>query len=272
MKTLELIFSLTLLTIVITVILGTIGFVVVEGLSPFDSLYFVLITMSTVGYGDIIPTTVFGQFMVIVIVLIGVFSFLGLAATIIDVLIERREKSLRSHRLSMITGSFFSEVGLKTLNIFISADPNIKVMQKNLMISDNWSKDDFRKAHDSLNLLNYKVDIKNIDLEKLRSFLVRKRPFLLDLLELPLLVERYIFTDLQRALFHIIEELSYRNDFKDLPQSDLNHLSVDITRAYIPLVNQWLIYMEYMKNSYPYLFSFAMRTNPFDPNATVIVK
>lgn len=271
MKTLELIFSLTFLILIVTTILGTIGFIIIEGLSPLDSLYFVVLTMSTVGYGDIVPTTLFGQIMVIVIVLIGVFSFLGLAATVIDVLIEKREKSLRSHRLSMITGAFFSEVGLKTLKFFTSADPNIKVMQKFLIVSDNWSKDDFRKAHENLNSLNYNVDINKIDLENLRSILVEKRPFLLDLLELPLLVERYIFTDLQRSLFHIIEELSFRNDFKDLPKSDLNHLADDITRAYLPLVNQWLIYMEYMKNSYPYLFSLAMRTNPFDPKASPVV-
>jgi hypothetical protein len=30
--------------------------------------------------------------------------------------------------------------------------------------------------------------------------------------------------------------------------------------------------MKYLKKYYPYLFSFAMRTNPFDQNASPIVK
>jgi hypothetical protein len=30
--------------------------------------------------------------------------------------------------------------------------------------------------------------------------------------------------------------------------------------------------MEHLKNDYPYLFSLAVRTNPFDPNASVEVK
>jgi hypothetical protein len=32
-----------------------------------------------------------------------------------------------------------------------------------------------------------------------------------------------------------------------------------------------LDYMKYMKENYPYLFSFAMRTNPFDREASPIV-
>jgi hypothetical protein len=30
--------------------------------------------------------------------------------------------------------------------------------------------------------------------------------------------------------------------------------------------------MEHLKNDYPYLFSLAVRTNPFNPNATVEVE
>jgi hypothetical protein len=30
--------------------------------------------------------------------------------------------------------------------------------------------------------------------------------------------------------------------------------------------------MEYLKNHYPYLFNLAMRKNPFDESASVVVK
>jgi len=30
--------------------------------------------------------------------------------------------------------------------------------------------------------------------------------------------------------------------------------------------------MEHLKNEYPYLFSLAVRTNPFDPNASIHVQ
>jgi len=57
-----------------------------------------------------------------------------------------------------------------------------------------------------------------------------------------------------------------------LPPADLHHLSVDIQRVYALLVPEWLKYMSYLKDHYPYLFNLAMRTNPFDDSASVVVK
>ena len=38
------------------------------------------------------------------------------------------------------------------------------------------------------------------------------------------------------------------------------------------LIIEWLAYMKHLKESYPYLFSLAVRTNPFDPAASPEVK
>jgi hypothetical protein len=35
---------------------------------------------------------------------------------------------------------------------------------------------------------------------------------------------------------------------------------------------EWLRYLRYIKTNYGYLFSLAIRTNPFDPEATIAVK
>jgi hypothetical protein len=43
-------------------------------------------------------------------------------------------------------------------------------------------------------------------------------------------------------------------------------------RVYRLIVLEWLNYMRYLKASYPYLFSFAMRTNPFEERASVVVE
>lgn len=56
-----------------------------------------------------------------------------------------------------------------------------------------------------------------------------------------------------------------------MPSNDLQHLAGDIKRAYIRLAGEWLDYMKYLKDNYPYLFSLAMRMNPFDQNASPIV-
>ncbi|MFH1383738.1 MAG: hypothetical protein ABIH47_02105 [Candidatus Omnitrophota bacterium] len=69
------------------------------------------------------------------------------------------------------------------------------------------------------------------------------------------------------AIFHIAEELAARN-LLTLSKEDLDHAKIDIERAYNKLIRQWLSYMEYTKEHYPYFFRFAMKTNPFDEKAS----
>ena len=38
------------------------------------------------------------------------------------------------------------------------------------------------------------------------------------------------------------------------------------------LIKEWLVYLQHLKREYPYLFSLAVRTNPFDPGASVEVR
>lgn len=110
------------------------------------------------------------------------------------------------------------------------------------------------------------------NLSELKTLLIGKREFLFILLENPILLEHETFSDLLWAVFHLTEELAHRSDVKTLPDTDYEHLSVDIKRAYLSLVFEWLNYMKHLKNDYPYLFSLAARMNPFDPNATPEVK
>ena len=119
---------------------------------------------------------------------------------------------------------------------------------------------------------DYGIDIQKMSLEDLRTFLTGKRDFLLRLLENPNLLEHEKFTELLRAVFHLTEELGNRKSTRGLPETDRAHLAGDIKRAYVQLVHQWLDYMRHLKDNYPYLFSLALRTNPFDQQASPIVK
>jgi hypothetical protein len=56
-----------------------------------------------------------------------------------------------------------------------------------------------------------------------------------------------------------------------LPESDYKHLSEDIKRVYNQLISQWVDYIRHLKRDYPYLFSLALRINPFDENASAEV-
>ena len=115
------------------------------------------------------------------------------------------------------------------------------------------------------------VDSHKGNLDALKSFLVKKRAFLMTLLENQNILEHESFTDLLWAVFHLTEELEGRDNLQNLPPADYEHLSVDIKRVYRQLVAQWLFYMKHLKADYPYLFSLAMRTNPFDTQATINV-
>lgn len=88
----------------------------------------------------------------------------------------------------------------------------------------------------------------------------------------PQISEHDRFTPLLRAIFHFAEELDARGQLTDLPDTDYAHLSVDINRVYALLIVEWITYMRHLKKHYPFLFSLAMRTNPFDAHASAIVR
>jgi hypothetical protein len=115
------------------------------------------------------------------------------------------------------------------------------------------------------------IDIQKAELETLRNKLNEQTDCMLRLLENPNILEQESFTDLLQAVFHLREELASRGDLSRLPDSDKGHLKGDILRAYRLLVLEWINYMKYLKTHYPYLFSLAVRTNPFNPDASPVV-
>ena len=200
-----------------------------------------------------------------------VFIEVLLVTLLLHQLLEMREKKSRLEKLNMVIGAFYSEVGTNLLIYFSNLDPDIDQIKKDLIVTKEWTHEEFLDVSKKLKQYNYGVTVNKLDLERLHSFLVEKRFFLVRLLENQNLLERETFTDLLWAVFHLTEELDARKQFKDLPDTDVDHLKVDVERVYSQLVDQWVEYMEHLKDSYPYLFSLAMRTNPFDETATPIV-
>ncbi len=200
-----------------------------------------------------------------------VFIEVLLVTLIIDQLLERRDRQNRLEKLNMLIGVFFSEIGTELLTYFSKLDPHLDQIQKELVVRTDWSEREFFRVSRSLNAYTHKVEPDKLELEKLRQFLIDQRRFLLALLENPNLIEHETFTELLRSVFHLAEELKFRDCFAELPGEDLSHLAGDIDRAYGLLVREWLAYMQHLKDNFPYFFSLAMRTNPFDKQASVIV-
>ena len=207
----------------------------------------------------------------IFIYMVGDIAFVPIEVLMVTLIIHRllteREKRSLLKKLNMVIGAFFSEVGTHLLKSLYDFDAHSETIHKDLIVGIKWSKKDYSRTLKHLTKYDYSVDSKRSDLDSLKSFLMEKRDFLLRLLENPNLLEHESFSELLWAVFHLTEELASRNDFKNLPETDLQHLSGDIKRAYVLLISQWLTYMQHLQEDYPYLFSLAIRTNPFDPQA-----
>jgi len=253
-------------------IFGILGFVAVEGLSPLDALYFTLVTVTTVGYGDIHLATPIGKLLAILLIIGGVGTFLGVVANATEMLLSRRENQIRTQKLHMVTGLFFAELGNRLLSHMSALDAKYEQLRENLIITNAWTDADFSKATRRLRAFRYKAAIHTGVLEELRQSLEEKSTLLLRLLENPVLLEKGSFTELLRAVFHLREELLHRHDLSRLPESDYAHLAGDIQRVYPLLLSEWLEYMKYLKGNYPYLFSLATRTNPFSADRSAVVQ
>lgn len=201
-----------------------------------------------------------------------VFFEVLLVTMIIDGVLHYREKQATMEKLNMVIGSFFSECGTSILRHFISFDPQHKKIGHGFVVRENWSSREFDAVFKELKSYDYPIDINKGEINGLRMLLAAQRDFLLRLLENPSLMEHESFTNLMMSLFHLAEELSARHEILQLSEPDQTHITADIRRAYRHLVFEWLAYMKYLKNNYPYLFSFAMRTNPFDPHARVEIQ
>ena len=140
------------------------------------------------------------------------------------------------------------------LDLLVRADPGIGALRQRLVVRDSWKKSDFAEMKKRMQDYTCDVEIDRIDLDTN-----------------PMIFEHESFTDLILALSHLTEELKARNSLSGLPAEDTGHLGIDLRRVYSRLIPEWLRYMEYLQTHYPYLFHLAMRKNPFDASASVVI-
>ena len=70
------------------VLFGTIGFALIEGWSPVDSLYVTIQTLTTVGYGDLPPRSSGGRVFAVVVMLMGVGGVALALSTIVQSVVQ----------------------------------------------------------------------------------------------------------------------------------------------------------------------------------------
>ena len=208
--------------------------------------------------------------------LLGGLAFLPLqvllVTLVIDRLLARREKAAMLRKMNMVIGAFFSEAGTALLASFHAFDEDGESLREAFSGGREWSDADFARLRALAGEHPFRVEPGRGELGPLRDFLRDRRDFLLGLLENANLLEHESFTDLLWAVFHLSEELARRDSLEGLPPTDRDHLAGDMRRAYVVLFSEWLSYLSHLREDYPYLFSLAVRTYPFDPAASVVVR
>lgn len=80
------------LAITIVLSLSSVGFYLIEGHTPFEALWWSVVTMTTVGYGDIVPYTVPGRLLGILVMASGIGLVSTLTGNLASLLVERKAK------------------------------------------------------------------------------------------------------------------------------------------------------------------------------------
>jgi voltage-gated potassium channel Kch len=79
---------------------GTLVYHNIEGWGWLDSLYFSVITLTTIGYGDLSPTTDIGKIFTIMYVFIGLGILVGFVTATGDFIQKRRKNRIANHQES----------------------------------------------------------------------------------------------------------------------------------------------------------------------------
>lgn len=223
-----------------------------------------LFAISLALYG--IDFSIFGSLREISASFLGNLAFLPIYIIVVTLLFERvlkeRERQSVMRKLNMVIGVFFSEFGNRLLKELSEHVVGSEELKNRLRMTASWKKEDFDEALEYLRRSHVRISIDSDALPCLKQFMVGKRSFLLSLLENQNLLEHENFTDLLWAAFHTIEELEARESFDSIPPSDKEHINGDIKRVFGHLIREWVLYMQHLREDYPYLFSLAVRLNP----------
>ncbi|MBU3181737.1 hypothetical protein [Clostridium psychrophilum] len=185
-----------------------------------------------------------------------------IATLIIDQFLKIEEKRRKIKKTNVVISTFFVDAGVNIMMAMSRFNQNHNEACKSIkiekLIVNKGSS--LKKAASELEYCFYADPNK---LDELASIMDKNKEFLLNLLENSNLLEHESFTDMLWAVFHVADELKTRGDLKRLSRVEIDHISEDMLRAYTAMVMEWISYIIYLKDEYPFLYASAIRKNPF---------
>jgi voltage-gated potassium channel len=135
----------------VSIIVGTILFHLIEGWDIFHSLYYVSMTMSTIGFGDIVAATHAGKTLTIIYALAGVPLFIYAASLLIEARIRSFVVGHLHHHQQEINR--LKAENRKENKAIAEVSENIEDVSENMEdVSENMEEimQAFEKAHSAL--------------------------------------------------------------------------------------------------------------------------
>lgn len=74
--------------LLLLILLGVWGFMYLEGLNPLHALYLTIVTMTTTGYGDLVPVTEKGKLFVVFLLILSVGIIAYASTSLVEILLE----------------------------------------------------------------------------------------------------------------------------------------------------------------------------------------
>jgi len=95
--------------IIVLITFGSVGYILVEGMSPLDAIYMTVITISTVGYEEVKPLSTNGRIFTMILIFVGVGTAYYVFAVITAAVVEGRfsefvGKTAMQHRIGDFEG------------------------------------------------------------------------------------------------------------------------------------------------------------------------
>lgn len=85
---------ISLLVLISTIGLGTLGYALIEGWSLFDALYMTVITLATVGFQEVHPLTVHGRAFTVLLIVFGASTIAYTIGSLLQFMVEGQLRSI----------------------------------------------------------------------------------------------------------------------------------------------------------------------------------